>query len=170
MALSKKASEKYLPELPSACDIEAELTVPTDPVDYHAIDVGSAQVRNTIAEGIDSYFDDRGYFTFGLPGSLPQISEQRKPVCIGGGGATFVIPRLGRTLERLTRLYRGEVFRGEAQHPSDANGTVKLTLRGIRIDTRCTGTVWGPELRARRCPCIRHLRSGHLPACRPRPA
>lgn len=54
MALSEKASKRYLPKLPSARDLEAELTVPDGPVDYHAIDyTGAARVRNTIAEGIE---------------------------------------------------------------------------------------------------------------------
>ncbi|MGH3387764.1 MAG: YbaB/EbfC family nucleoid-associated protein [Actinomadura sp.] len=53
-ALSEKASEKYLPGLPSARDLTAELAVPDDPVDYNAIDyAGAARLRNTIAEGIE---------------------------------------------------------------------------------------------------------------------
>jgi DNA-binding protein YbaB len=53
-ALSEKASTKYLPGLPSARDLAAELAVPDGPVDYNAIDyAGSARLRNTIAEGIE---------------------------------------------------------------------------------------------------------------------
>ncbi|MGH3387767.1 MAG: hypothetical protein ACRDOO_02690 [Actinomadura sp.] len=96
-----------------------------------------------------SYFDDRGFFTFGLPGSLSQAKEQRKPVDVGGAGTELAIDSpLDERANDPRPLYRGEVFRGDAKQPSDAAGAVKLTLRGIRMDTRCTDTIWGPELRA----------------------
>jgi hypothetical protein len=96
-----------------------------------------------------SYIDDRGYLAFGLPGSLPQTIEQRRPISVASNGITMVIPSpLDERANDPRPLYRGEVFRGDAKQPSDVDGVVKLTLRGIRMDTRCTDTVWGPELRA----------------------
>jgi hypothetical protein len=93
-----------------------------------------------------SHFDDRGYFTFGLPGSLPQAVEQRVPTEVFGKSTAFAIDSpAGKLVDDPRPLDRGEVFREDAKQPSD--GEVELVLQGIRTDTRCTDTVWGPELR-----------------------
>lgn len=88
------------------------------------------------------HLDERGYFTFGLPGSLPQASGQPLPSVYASRSSSSLHTRSRDTAP----LRLGEVFRGRAREPS--HGGVSFTLRGARLDADCAGTVWGERLRA----------------------